>query len=68
MDGESIERRGEGCYPAASRVSLDSAVYEFLRGESRKAIVQDFPSLSLVRVDGAIAFYLASEAEIGEYL
>jgi len=45
-------------------VSLESVVYEFLRGESPAAIVQGFPSLSLEQVYGGITFYLAHRAEI----
>jgi hypothetical protein len=47
---------------------LDSVVYEFLKGESPEAIVQSFPSLSLLQVYGRITFYLAQRAEIDAYL
>ncbi len=59
-----IEQRGDGYYLIASRVSLDSIVYEFLRGESPEGIVQSFPSLSLEQVYGAITFYLANRDEV----
>ena len=68
MAKEYIERRDGGYYLAGSRVSLDSVVYEFLRGESPEAIVQSFPSLSLEQVYGGIAFYLAHRDEIDAYL
>lgn len=63
-----IERRGEGYYFIGSRVSLDSVVYQFLQGESPEAIVQAFPSLSLMQVYGGITYYLAQRLEIDEYL
>ena len=44
---------------AGSRVSLDSIVYAFLRGESPDGIAESFPALTLEQVYGAIAFYLA---------
>jgi uncharacterized protein (DUF433 family) len=50
MVEEYIERRGGGYYFVGSRVSLDSVVYEFLKGESPEAIPQSFPSLSLLQV------------------
>jgi len=67
MAEECIERRDGGYYFAGSRVSLDS-VYEFLKGESPEAIVQSFPSLSLLQVYGAITFYLGNRDEVDGYL
>ena len=68
MVQDFIERRGDGYYFIESRVSLESVVYQFLQGESPEAIVQAFPSLSLVQVYGGITFYLTQRAEIDEYL
>jgi uncharacterized protein (DUF433 family) len=68
MPEEYIERRGDGYYFIGSRVSLDSVVYQFLRGETPEGIVQAFPSLSLVQVYGGITFYLARRSEIDQYL
>ena len=68
MTEEYIERRNGGYYFIGSRVSLDSVVYEFLKGESPEGIVQSFPSLSLVQVYGGITFYLAQRAEMDAYL
>jgi uncharacterized protein (DUF433 family) len=68
MAEEYIERRDGGYYFAGSRVSLDSVVYEFLKGESPEAILQSFPSLSLLQVYAAITFYLAHRPEIDAYL
>ena len=68
MSLEYIERRGSGFYFKASRVSLDSVVCEFLRGESPEGIVQALPSLSLEQVYGGITFYLHNRAEIDEHL
>jgi len=65
---EFIERRDGGYYFIGSRVSLESVVYQFLQGESPEAIVQAFPSLSLLQVYGGITYYLASRSEIDEYL
>ena len=61
---EYVEQRAGGYYFIESRVSLESVIYEFLRGESPEAIVQAFPSLSLEQVYGGITFYLAHRAEI----
>src|SRR5207248_2257623 len=63
-----IERRDGGYYFVDSRVSLESVVHQFLHGESPEAIVQAFPSLSLLQVYGGITFYLAHRTEIDAYL
>ena len=51
-----------------TRVSLDSIVYAFRRGESPETICQNFELLHLEEVYGAIAYYLANQAEIDAYL
>ena len=43
-------------------------VYGFLDGESAETIQDNFDSLTLEQVYGAIAFYLGRRAEIDEYL
>ncbi|HXB73662.1 MAG TPA: DUF433 domain-containing protein [Candidatus Acidoferrales bacterium] len=68
MAQEYIERRQGGYYLMGSRVSLDSVVYEFLKGETQEGILQSFPSLSLEQVYGGITYYLAHRAEIDAYL
>jgi len=59
-----IEKRSGAYWVAGTRVSLDSIVYAFLRGETPENIAQSFPVLSLGEVYGAIAFYLANRAEV----
>src|SRR5437660_2828264 len=61
---EYIEQRNGGFYVAGTRVSLDSIVYSFRAGDSPETIRQNFSSLTLEQVYGAIAFYLAHEQEI----
>jgi hypothetical protein len=52
----------------APRISLDSIVHAFRRGESPWTISQNFELLRLEQVYGAVAFYLANQAEIDAYL
>jgi uncharacterized protein (DUF433 family) len=68
MSQEYVETRNGAYCIIGSRVSLESIVYQFLRGESPEGIVQCFPSLSLEQVYGGITFYLAHRAEIDTYL
>jgi uncharacterized protein (DUF433 family) len=68
MAREYVEKRNGGYYLIGSRVSLDSVVYCFLDGASPESIVDDFPTLSLEQVYGAITFYLANRAAIDAYL
>lgn len=53
---EYIEERNGGFYVAGTRVSLDSIVYSFKAGDSPETIRQNFSSLTLEQVCGAITF------------
>jgi uncharacterized protein (DUF433 family) len=68
MAKEYIERREGGYYVAGTRVSLDSIIHAFRRGESPETICQNFELLSLEEVYGAIAYYLANHVDIDSYL
>jgi uncharacterized protein (DUF433 family) len=68
MAKEYIERNDGGYYIAGTRVSLDSIVHAFLRGESPETICQNFELLRLEEVYGAIAYYLANQADVDAYL
>lgn len=68
MNNENVEQRDGGYYLAAIRISLDSVVYAFNEGKSPEAILEDFPSLRLSQIYGAIAFYLDHKDEIDRYL
>jgi uncharacterized protein (DUF433 family) len=68
MAKEYIERRDGNYYVAATRISLDSIVHAFRRGGSPETICQNFELLSLEEVYGAIAYYLANQADIDAYL
>src|SRR5689334_21118251 len=59
-----VEERNGGYYVASTRVSLDSVVCAFLRGQSPESICQSFAPLTLEQVYGAIAFYLANREAI----
>lgn len=61
---EYIEQRNGGFYVGGTRVSLDSIVYSFKAGDSPETIRQNFSSLTLEQVYGAITFYLAHEQEV----
>lgn len=68
MAKEYIEQRSGAYYIAGSRVSLDSVVYAFLRGESPEGIAESFPALGLEQVFGALAFYVANREVVDCYL
>jgi uncharacterized protein (DUF433 family) len=61
---EYVEQRNGGFHVAGTRVSLDSIVYSFNAGDSPQTIRQNFSSLSLEQVYGAITFYLAHKREV----
>lgn len=68
MKSQYVDRREGGYYVSGTRISLDSVVCAFLRGESPEGIVESFPSLNLEQAYGTIAFYLAHQQEIDAYL
>lgn len=67
MAKEYVERRDGGCYVAGTRVSLDSIVQCFDEGLSPEAILEEFDTLTLVQVFGAITFYLENQPAIDAY-
>jgi uncharacterized protein (DUF433 family) len=68
MAKDYIEQRDGNYYVAGTRVSLDSIVHAFRRGESPETICQNFEVLQLEDVYGAIAYYLANQSAIDDYL
>src|SRR5579864_9567541 len=68
MAKEYIEQRDGNYYVAGTRISLDSILHAFRRGESPETICQHFELLRLEEVYGAIAYYLANQADIDAYL
>jgi uncharacterized protein (DUF433 family) len=65
---EYVDRRGQDYMLSGSRVSLASVVLAWKEGLSPEAIRDDFPTLRLEQVYGAIAYYLANQTEIESYL
>jgi uncharacterized protein (DUF433 family) len=63
-----VEEREGYYFVASSRVSLASVIFAFREGASPETIRQNFPSLSMAQVYGAIAFYLNHPAESEAYL
>ena len=69
MTKEYVEERSGALYVAGTRVSLASVIFQFRQGASPETILQNFPSLaSLENVYGAIAYYLANQPAVDEYL
>ena len=51
-----------------TRVMLDSVVASFREGSSAETIHQQYPSVSLEEIYGAIAFYLGHREAVDAYL
>ena len=68
MAREYVEQRDGGYFVRDSRVSLDSVVFAFLRGESPEGITESFPYLGLEQIFGALAFYVANREVVDQYL
>jgi uncharacterized protein (DUF433 family) len=68
MQSYVYERDG-GYYVAGTRISLDSIVHAFQAGESPDEILRSFPMAGpLVRIYGAITFYLENTEKVEGYL
>jgi len=68
MAKDYVEQRNGSYFIEGTRVSLDSVVYAFLRGESPEGIAESFPALELEQIFGALAFYMANRATIDRHL
>jgi uncharacterized protein (DUF433 family) len=51
-----------------SRITLDTIVGAYKRGDTPEEIEEGFPSLSLRQIYAVIAYYLEREAEVEDYL
>ena len=49
-------------------MTLDTVVHEFKTGATAEQIQDDFPTLSLREIYGAISYYLEHEEQVEEYL
>lgn len=59
----------DGAYRVGgTRVTLDSLVYLFREGISTESMVESYSALTLEQVHGALAFYLANQAAVDEYI
>src|SRR5215813_2727518 len=64
-----VEERDGGYYIAGTRISLDVIVHAFQDGESPEGILRSFPMAGpLVRIYGAITFYLENKETVEAYL
>ena len=64
-----MEQRDGAYYITGTRIGLDSIVLAFKDGESPESILESFPMAGpLVRVYGAITFYLENTGKVEAYL
>ncbi len=64
-----VEERDGGYYIVGTRIALDSIVGAFKAGESPDTILRSFPMAGpLVRIYGAITFYLENKDKVEAYL
>jgi len=62
VDEQKVIRVGK------TRVTLDTLVAAFQRGETPEEIASNYDALSLAEVYQAIGYYLAHQTEVDEYL
>src|ERR1700752_1351530 len=64
-----VEEREGGYYITGTRIALDSIIGAFKAGESPETILRSFPVAGpLVRIYGAITFYLENRDKVEAYL
>jgi len=64
-----VEERDGGYYVAGTRIGLSSIIHAFLAGESPDEILRSFPLAGpLVKIYGAITFYLENTEKVEAYL
>ena len=68
MDNNYIDMSDNTYRIKGTRVSLDSVVYDYLSGLSPEAIADNFDTISLEQVYGAITFYLSHRDEVDRHL
>ena len=68
MARENVEQRDGGYWITGTRVSLDSIVYAYLRGEAPESIARSFPVLKLEQIRDAISYYRSHQADVDSYL
>jgi uncharacterized protein (DUF433 family) len=68
MDNNYVSVDGNSYRITGSRVSLDSVVYDYLSGLSPESIADNFDTLTLEQVYGAITFYLSHRNEVEQHL
>lgn len=62
MDNDGVARVG------GTRVTLETVIGAFRRGDAAEEIAENFDSLSLADVYGAIAYYLNHREEVDTYI
>ena len=68
-EGEYVFRTEAGGYRVVgTRVSFDSVVLFWKQGQEPETLVRDFPTLTLEKVHGVLAFYHKHQAEFDQYL
>jgi len=68
VDNAYVNIDGDTYRVADSRVSLDSVVYDYLSGLSPESIADNFETLTLEQVYGAITYYLSHRDEVDRHL
>lgn len=63
-----IDERNQGYYISGTRISLDSVVYSFRRGNAAEAILEEYPTLNLSQIREAINYYTEHREAIDCYL
>jgi uncharacterized protein (DUF433 family) len=59
---------GDAIRIGKTRVTLDTLVGEFNKGETAERIARNFPTLDLADIYSALGYYIRHRAEVDEYI
>lgn len=68
MSKDYVQARDGNLYVGPSRVTLDSIIVAWQMGQTPEAIHDDFPTVPLSDIYGAIAYYLEHQIELDRWL
>lgn len=68
MQSKYVQARDGNVYAGKGRVTLDTIVLNWRGGSSPVVIHEDFPTVPLATVYGAIAYYLEHKEEMDQHL
>lgn len=62
-----VDYRDDNLYVGKTRATVETVIVSWQQGQSPEQIQEDFPTVSLARVYGTIAYYLSHKDEVDAF-